>query len=326
MKRILTASFLLLALAACGGDGSDEPDEFPALARQHSLDPATKQKGGRLTVSKGEAVAPFERVAFSLEEDEISRPVRTEFGWHVIQALSPVRPPRTKPLSEAKSAIRTELLTKKRQTASAEWLDGVRREFERRTRYATGYAPPGVTPRAVPHNSVAVVGSDPITRSELDELLKTARRSYEAQGQPVPRPSSPEYKEIVRQALAFLVQRSQLDQKAEQLGIRVSERQVSERIRELKKTQFGGSERRYREQLRRQGLTEEEVRDSVRVELTDDALRDRVTEDVEVSDAEIERHYEQNRTRYREPASRDVRHILVRDRQLAARLYRQLTD
>ncbi len=56
-------------------------------------------------------VAPFEEVAFALDENEISEPVRTEFGWHIIQRL-PEDP-------EAK-------LTRQRDAAFEEWLSDLR--------------------------------------------------------------------------------------------------------------------------------------------------------------------------------------------------------
>ena len=49
-------------------------------------DPGSKDQGGKLTVSKGQTVAPFDKAAFSLETNEVSKPVKTQFGYHIIQA------------------------------------------------------------------------------------------------------------------------------------------------------------------------------------------------------------------------------------------------
>jgi parvulin-like peptidyl-prolyl isomerase len=83
---------------------------FDALVQRYSTDTATKPSGGKMTDTKGIFVAPFERVAFALATDEISKPVHTQYGWHVIQALSPVTPGRIEPYGEAAPAIRAVLL------------------------------------------------------------------------------------------------------------------------------------------------------------------------------------------------------------------------
>ncbi len=61
---------------------------FSDLAKEHSMDPGSKDRGGELGwVNRGSLVKGFETVAFTLNENEISEPVETEFGYHLIQTL-----------------------------------------------------------------------------------------------------------------------------------------------------------------------------------------------------------------------------------------------
>jgi parvulin-like peptidyl-prolyl isomerase len=63
-------------------------ENFAALARQYSDDPATRDKGGDLgAFGRGAMLDEFERAAFSLKPDQISEPVKTEVGYHIIQCL-----------------------------------------------------------------------------------------------------------------------------------------------------------------------------------------------------------------------------------------------
>ena len=63
----------------------EKGEDFAALAKAESDDPGSKNTGGSYTFGRGEMVPAFEQTAFSLKENEISQPVQTPFGYHVIQ-------------------------------------------------------------------------------------------------------------------------------------------------------------------------------------------------------------------------------------------------
>lgn len=63
-------------------------EDFAALAAEYSDDPGSAAQGGDLGwFGRGRMVAPFEEAAFSLAVDEISEPIKTDFGYHIIQVL-----------------------------------------------------------------------------------------------------------------------------------------------------------------------------------------------------------------------------------------------
>ena len=107
--------------------------------------PGSKQNGGKLTVRKGETVPEFDKVAFELKKSELSAPVKTQYGYHIIEALSDVKPPSQTPLKDVKEQIRQQLLQEKRQKAITDWSKETNDEFEDKIAYQVGYAPPATT-------------------------------------------------------------------------------------------------------------------------------------------------------------------------------------
>ena len=67
-----------------------EPDRFPELAREKSQDPGSSETGGDLGVimRDGTMEPSFEKAAFALEQGEISDPVHTRYGFHVLQVTA----------------------------------------------------------------------------------------------------------------------------------------------------------------------------------------------------------------------------------------------
>lgn len=64
-------------------------ESFSNLAKECSIDRGSGKRGGDLGFfRKGKMVRPFEDVAFKLAKGEISEPVKTEFGYHIIKRTS----------------------------------------------------------------------------------------------------------------------------------------------------------------------------------------------------------------------------------------------
>lgn len=102
-------------------------DLFAELARKHSIDPTARDNGGDLGYQPpGAFVAPFERTLARLEEGALSDPVRTQFGWHVIQ----VTDRRTQTFDEARSRIASQLMGTAQDDAWREFLRSVFEEAE----------------------------------------------------------------------------------------------------------------------------------------------------------------------------------------------------
>ncbi len=60
--------------------------DFAALAKEFTMDTASKEDGGNLGYfGKGQMVPQFEEIVFTLKKGDVSDPVKTQFGWHLIK-------------------------------------------------------------------------------------------------------------------------------------------------------------------------------------------------------------------------------------------------
>src|SRR5215211_3486504 len=178
----------------------------------------------------------------------------------------------------------------------------------------------------VPGDAVAKVGDQTITQQQFDQLIDQARRSYKTQKRPFPKAGSEEYQALKNQAVQYLVQRVEFAQEADDLGIKVTDKDISDRLKQIKKQYFGGSETRYKKQLKDQGLTDAQVKADVKAQLISEKIFKNVTDDVKVTDAKIKKYYDEHQSQYGVPEQREVAHILVKKKELADKLYDQIKN
>jgi len=177
---------------------------------------------------------------------------------------------------------------------------------------------------SVPADAVAVVDGDEVAKSDYDALITQARKSYTNQKRDFPKAGTPEFQTLKNQAVSFLVQREQFEQQAAELDVEVTDKQVEERLEQIKKQYFSGDPKKYEQQLKDQGLTDKQVRADIRAQVVSEKIFNAVTKDVKVSDADVKAYYEKNEQQFSTPESREVRHILVKTKAQAEALAAEL--
>lgn len=96
------------------------PDTFAELAKTNSQDPGSAINGGDLDFfSRGAMVKPFEEAVFALKKDEVSAPVESEFGYHLIK-LTGIKAPKTKSFEDMRAQIEADLKKQQAQKLFAE--------------------------------------------------------------------------------------------------------------------------------------------------------------------------------------------------------------
>lgn len=98
--------------------------KFADVVKDYSTDQSTKANGGTLGyVMEGQLVPEFEKKAFSMKQGEISDPVKTDFGWHIIK-LEDKRKAKVPSKEEAKTSIKNKLS----QDTVAKYFDELRKK------------------------------------------------------------------------------------------------------------------------------------------------------------------------------------------------------
>ncbi|GMV59799.1 MAG: hypothetical protein AMXMBFR72_28920 [Betaproteobacteria bacterium] len=98
--------------------------DFGQLARLHSVDPSATRGGDLGWLYPGDTVPEFERAMNQLKPGEVSEPVQSPFGWHLIQVLE--RRTEESPIERNRLAARQALRDRKADEAYQEWLRQLR--------------------------------------------------------------------------------------------------------------------------------------------------------------------------------------------------------
>ncbi|WP_240190037.1 peptidylprolyl isomerase [Bacillus sp. P14.5] len=108
----------------------DNGGDFAQLAKEYSTDTSNAESGGELGFfSKGDMVAEFEEKAFAMKTDEISDPVKTEFGYHIIQ-VTDKKNAKEAVLEDHKEEVKEILFDQALQTEYPAWLQEKKEDYK----------------------------------------------------------------------------------------------------------------------------------------------------------------------------------------------------
>jgi parvulin-like peptidyl-prolyl isomerase len=175
-------------------------------------------------------------------------------------------------------------------------------------------------------DDIAVVGDQHITQEQYNELLAQAKLSFKQNGRTFPKQGTTDFEAVKTEVINLLVQESEREQRAQTEGIKITNQQISNRLASIKKQYFGGDQKKYLAQLKKEQLTEAQVRQSIKQQLIAEALENKVTGNIKVTDAEVHNYYKNHAQSYASPESRSVRYILVKSKPTADQLYNQLKN
>jgi parvulin-like peptidyl-prolyl isomerase len=111
-------------------------------AKKYSQDPSTAKKCGEASFSKGQTVAEFDKVLFSLATNQVDKVNSTQYGWFVLEPTAAATPQTVTPLAKAVKQIKSTLLGQKKQAAITAWTTKTQKAYcNGEITFGPGYTP-----------------------------------------------------------------------------------------------------------------------------------------------------------------------------------------
>jgi foldase protein PrsA len=108
----------------------DSGKDFAELAKEYSTDASNAAKGGDLGYfGKGEMAKEFEKAAFGMKAGEVSAPVKTDFGYHIIK-VADKKAAKTAVFEDHKEEIKESLFDQKIQNEYPNWLEKKKADYK----------------------------------------------------------------------------------------------------------------------------------------------------------------------------------------------------
>ncbi len=145
--------------------------------------------------------------------------------------------------------------------------------------------------------AAATVNGEKIGQAQLDKEYNAYSISY-SKGNGGKKPDKKMEKEIKKLILERLIQQELIKQSADKLGVSVTKKELDERIDQIKKST---SEAQLNKTLKDMNWTMDDLNNMIESQLLSTKVRDKVTKNLKVTDADVEKYYKDNKKNYNVP-------------------------
>ena len=169
---------------------------------------------------------------------------------------------------------------------------------------------------SVPQGAIATVGGVPITKAQFDHYINQAAASAGESGKSAfPSPGTAAYERYAPEAVNFLVQQQVILNAARSLKITVTDQQVQAQLAQMA-AQYGGVQKLYAA-AQKAGLNTAQLTAYVRDSMIGEMVYQKVTSKITPTEQQMQAYYKANKAQFDQPATRTVRHILVKTKAAA---------
>jgi peptidyl-prolyl cis-trans isomerase D len=205
-------------------------DDFAALAKEYSEGPSSANGGELGFFAQGQMIPAFEQAVFAMNPGEISKVVKTSYGYHVIK-LEEIQPTSTRSLNEAKAEIISALQAKEAESLAfqlansayesiigAGSLDSYATATPDQKIIITGYFPRSTPPAGLSIDGEFLDKAFSLNAGELSSLVKTTSGFYIIFAEGVQEPESPMLETVKEKATTDYIAKLAVEQAQKTAG------------------------------------------------------------------------------------------------------------
>jgi len=163
----------------------------------------------------------------------------------------------------------------------------------------------------VPQGAIATVGGVPITKAQFDQYINQAKASAGQNGQPAfPSPGTATYNRYAAEIVNYLVEQQVVLNAAAKDKVTVTDAQVQSQLQAIA-AQYGGTQKMYAA-AQKAGMNAAQLKTYIKNSLAGQKLYQKIIGNVAPTTAQMQTYYNANKSQFDQPATRTVRHVLVK--------------
>jgi parvulin-like peptidyl-prolyl isomerase len=164
----------------------------------------------------------------------------------------------------------------------------------------------------LPKGAIAAVYGQPITQTQFDQWVASIKLQYASQKTPFPAENTADFNKLKAQIVDYLVTSAIVTKKAADMKITVTDAEIAQRMTQ-QETQAGGP-KKLDALLAKQGMTRDQLNQQFKIQILGQKIQAEVVKGVTITDKQVQDYYNapENQKMFLRPATRDVRHVLVK--------------